>query len=602
MIGLGLLMYDLAVIFGGAHLTGSLLSRLLFRGALETPYRLPLGFALFPVLVTYGGFFRLGRLDPLVILAGLALAAYASVILWTNSRKFPWKEHCCRYGYVYAVPLATLLLLAAVKAGYLLGGTSDGDEGRSVLLLGSFATNGLKPAYPFDFGLPIAYAYYLFELGAFLYIGVHGWSFPTIPLLAVTLSTVALSYYVLFLLCRRVFPERAERAFVLASAFLTFSGVHGFNERWSLIPFVHVQVQPLSEYVHSGYHYLWGAMLGLLGIGILMDFFREEKRTDWILAILCLSVSFGYAGLSFAWIACGVFLLVCQFLLDRLWKGLRLLLRGMPVAAFLGALLILPQFASLLPRFDPTFSFSMPHLWFPAVVDRVAAAQDGGPFLSLRFASVGAIIILVNTGVFLSLGFVVGCLSVVPMFRRSRELERLLPFCTTIVAAVLLLTFTTSVKSDWFSRGFLVPMICSSLIATEIFHRILWNGKTFRFFVIVGLLSVQASSVFLEHVLKVAHPAPPEEIVIAKTYPLGTIFYAKEFDEEASHITMAGRAVIAVPPEQFVSYINHPDVLEWFGIRGGFAPCTRTSYGASTPKGFFVNLTGKDPVVERCRE
>jgi hypothetical protein len=596
-------LYFLLILIGASDLTGMLLSWAVFTGDLPREYSFPLGFGVFPVLIAYGGFFGLWRLPGLgpVLAAGCAIVGgvVATRVLMT----LDWRSHLKTYWWIYAIPLCALLLLAVVKTGYLFGGTSDGDEaGRSIMLTSAFASNALKPAFPLDFSMPIVYPYYLFETAAFLYFGIQGYLLPSIALLVITLFAIGLSYYVLFLSCELVFRKDQKKKFVLAAAFLTFSSLHWFNEKLAFAPFVAWQVQPISEYFHSGYHYLYGVLAGLLGIAFLSEYMRGKEKRFWLLALICFCLSFGYSGISFAWIAFGVGALLLNFVIEKRFMAVREFLPVLPMTCAVALFLVLPQFSNFLPRFNPTFSFSWPHLWFLRDAERVVASYHGSfPLFTMLW--VGLAIPLVNTGVFVMAGFGMAFLAVTDWFlrRADEEWQRLLPVSTMLVMSALLLTMTSSITGDWFSRGFLVPTVFSCMIAAQLFHPLFFEKRNAWAAVVLVILIVQAFSVFKEHTGKIADVAGDFAVQINQHYPLGTVFYQSQFDESAEHIQLAGRAVTTTPPPGYAAYLNHPDVLQKvFGVTVGFGPCGRSVYGVSMPLGWYIQRKNGQLETDYC--
>ncbi|MBM3230888.1 hypothetical protein FJZ28_01015 [Candidatus Peregrinibacteria bacterium] len=92
--------YEALVLLGAAMITGRLIGVCMGESVPENR-RLLLGFALYPALVTWGGFLLLWRIPFLTQAAGLLCAAYAVSGLWNGARRATWtgkypflKTHC----------------------------------------------------------------------------------------------------------------------------------------------------------------------------------------------------------------------------------------------------------------------------------------------------------------------------------------------------------------------------------------------------------------------------------------------------------------------------------------------------------------------------
>lgn len=598
------LFFGLILLFGyilvliGTSLFCARLFSFLTRITFPSSYRLPIGYAIFPVLIAYGGLLKIWHIPFLSTAIGVFAACYGGMISLQSFQKIHWSKFR-EHWWLFLIPVFVLSLLFYSKFEYLRAGRSDGDESRSILFTSALASNNLKPAYPLDFSLPVAYPYYTFEASAFLYHAARGYQFPSIALFAITLVTIGLFYYVLYLVSLHIFGEKEKTMFFLVSVFLTFSGVSGFKHFLIFPSFVRYQVQPISLYFHSGYHYIWGVCLALWGIALMDKSLRERVWNQWCLAALLLCLSFGYSGISAAWVGIGVAAMLLNYLWSH-WKDLRApLLRLVPVTTAIGVFTVLPQIFSLLPRFDPSFSFSLPHVWFP-VDSQLFMLAAGRTALSLwRISIVAPVILLVNIGIFLVIALAFSPFAVTRWITRNNEgWQKLLPFSICTLVAIFLMTFTSATKTDWFSRGFLFPTILCSFIAARLF--LPFFARRWLAVPIIVLLLVQAFSFWNENILN--HRALPAEHLVTLSeingrYPLGTIFYEKEYDL-GDDIARAGRSSISKPPVAFTSYLLHPDILEKIGIRRGFGPCMHSRYGTNTPTGRFID-TRLNPWIEK---
>jgi hypothetical protein len=118
---------------------------------------------------------------------------------------------------------------------------------------------------------------------------------------------------------------------------------------------------------------------------------------------------------------------------------------------------------------------------------------------------------------------------------------------------------------------------------------------------VVVILTVQAGSFALEQWGRKSRiPQGFAEIArLNRTYPLGTVFYRREYDETAHRVLLAGRTIITFPPDPLYAYLISPKFLkETLGLHAAFLPCMESWYGENTPEGRFIFLQeGGEPVV-----
>src|SRR5438105_4324561 len=105
-LGLLILGYSLLVMLGASDACGRLLGKIA-RGYLPPSYRLPLGFAVFPVLLTWTGFLGVWRIPYLTELAGIACAAAGLLFLIRLCREISTGD-IRRNTRVYALPAVVL--------------------------------------------------------------------------------------------------------------------------------------------------------------------------------------------------------------------------------------------------------------------------------------------------------------------------------------------------------------------------------------------------------------------------------------------------------------------------------------------------------------
>ncbi len=584
---------DFLILTGGSLLSAWAVreaSRRLLRTSWPTSYDLPLGFGLFAVLLSYIGFLDLGKIQVTVSALGIVCAAYGAWrIVLARKRFFPF----LREWRVWAIPAVIVALMIISKLWHVTGGMGDGDEPRTFLLTSAFANNGLKPAYPFDFSLPIIYPYYLFEIAGFLYGAFGGFFFPGTAISATVIFCVGLMYMVLYLACRRVFSVRPQRKFFLASLFLSFPDARYVIS--TLTESAWISKTPLtqmSDFLHSGSHYLWGCALSLIGIHAFSKFLTDDDWNECFLAVLCLGIGFGFMAIPSLWIAVGLGVFALCFLLRHPARWMRFVSKEAIAPIAIGLFVWLPQIATAFPRPRATFSFSWPHFWFSRSAEVIAESGGILPQWFLEFLF-GPVTIIVAFGLFLAIGAAVGAFV---FFRRpfrdspDPEWRALRPFCAICAMGAVLLTITDSISGDWYGRGFLAVTFCASLIAAKIFSPVFFERRFRTLMVICCIpLAVYASSTTAEHLSRRVQPLSPLAQSMNEM-PLGTAFFETNKDAWLIDAFVAGRLGIWFPQAGYQAYLPNPDILKaWFGVdfNKHFLPCTVTWYGDSTPLHMF---------------
>ena len=584
--------YEGTILLGAGALTGLLLAKL-FGGRLPESYRLPLGFGFFPVLVTWGGFIGIWRIPFVTEAAGLACAVAG--VRWSVQavRGATWAEIRAS-GRWYALPVFVVTLLFWMKSSYLLAGHSHGDEGRSVAFVTTFANNALKPGFLFDTSLPVAYPFYLFQAAAFGYRAVSGYLYPTIPLLAATLIAIFLSFRMLHLASQALFGSDGNRIFLLASAILVFSGLESYRKiliENGMSYLLVGPVQPYTDNLHAGYHYIWGVSIAVLGIAQLWTFLRTRNGDQWRLFVLCICLSFGYSGIPTLWIIVGACILLLAFIAESGKPAFLVLLRALPVSLLIWSGILIPQIFNFLPRIVQQFSFSLPHPWYPRDIE-VFIEQTGHSFELLKSFAVGPIGIIRGAGILI---FASLPLSILVCMRQIRKrsissASPVFPLCVIVSAAVLILTCTTSITSDWFARGFIGTEIVGSLVMAYLLLPYVSSRKYLPQVLVLGIpLALLHSIAFLRSYEAPNIPMNFSEIrEWNRKYPFETVFYTKEFGEKADQLMMAGRYVITVPSPPLYAYFLHPDTYRKMGLEPTFVPCEKSWYGNNSPPDTFV--------------
>lgn len=602
LLALFLFVYSLLVLLGAAECMGMLLQRLT-RNALPPSYVLPLGFALVPVLASYGGFLGIWRIPFSTEIVGFLCMMFGVRMMVRLIRRMTFAD-VRQSLLLYAVPGLAVLAVLLTKWGSLAAGISHGDELRSIAFVGAFANSGLKPVYLFDASVPVAYPFNIFEAAAFAYRSVRGMLYPTIPLFAATLLAIAGMYRVLHLACRSFFAEKGDQMFLLTSIFLTFSTLHGYEPFFpSLRLLFGGIVQPVNANMHAGYHYLWGISLAMLAIAHLWKFLGDAPaRQDCFLFSLLLPLGFSNAGIPVLWLMMGLVLPVLWFVSRRGWSGMLRLLREAHVFVILNVLILLPQSFNFLPRLIEPFAFSWPHVWYPRVVDGVLQHHASLPVFPTR-------ILLAPLMIMRCIGPVLTIVLLLSPFLALREWRKrpaspVLPLIFVLATSCLILTFTNSVSSDWFSRGFIATTVVAAMAAAALLHPWLFERRSLLLLIVLIILApVHVTSFALEHWSSRSKPFVdlPGLRAMNVAYPLGTTLYSSEYGDKAHMGVFAGRSVVTVPPAPLFAYFLKPSVYnDWLGIETSFVPCTQSWYGKNTPQGFFVYLDGEEPEAIDC--
>jgi len=489
----------------------------------------------------------------------------------------------------------------------LIGGISHADDGRSLLFTNAFAANYLKPSFPFDPSFPIAYPYYAFELSGFLYRGIQGSIFPSIALLATTIFLVSISFYSLFHLCKRIDMRLGPQIFFFTSIVLLVSHIKPIRNVLDGL-FGHrvgTEVPQVYIYLHSHYHYLLGTIAGIVGIFHLWNFINKRERYDWILFITFFALSAGFSGIPFVWLAISALLILIIYLITERLKGLLSLAKMIPISVILLLFLLIPQIFTFLPRVNPNFELTLPHIWFAdsSVVSSQMWDTKGayGIFRSIIFVFD---VLLTQLGLILGIGVLVIPIISLMIFWKKREWKKtpLHFFVIVIFTSFLLLTFTGS-NYFWHAHGFLVSTVCASILIGRYLALSFDNKKNtiIRVAVIVILL-IQTPFFAYAYFTNKGSPPSEEAIYLHDSLPLDAILYVYRHPLELSiheedpvysklqeDVSRAGRTII-LPTFKFYSYLHNSKVLSFFGDPILFKPCNKTRYGTNTPGGFYYEF------------
>ncbi len=580
--GLSFFGYQTMLLIGACDVVGHIIIRLFlpeFRG--NHGYRMVLGFGILPILAAWLGLTGWITLIHVVSIFTGILAALWGAWIVRRGMLYTWRYRRSLWGTL-CIPIFTSIAIASAKLGYLVGGPrSHHDEERSILFISALANNFLKPAYPFNYSIPVAYPFYLFETGSLLYLATNGWSLPSIPLLVITLGAIAMSYAVLWLICSD--EESSKAWFIWSSAFITFVGLLWIPKFWDGAAFVSQQVQSLPSTLHAGTHYLFGTMIGILGLKHLQRYIQGNgNQTDGKVFVICMALAFTFAGIPSIWALAAGLLLVCIGLPHLLRAPMINHLRVSMCALASIVCIIGPQTPNLFPRLASTFYFSAPHWWFIRPTLDVINTTIFPEAFWKPLASI--LILLINVGPILTPVIILA-----PLFAWLTYRGIIKPEITTYVVGIfaswLLLTFTSAPSGDWFGRGPLFAEICAALIAGNIVQH--YKHHKWIVYLCVFFMALQAATSpgFLSWNLT---EASSQVRILNGSLPIGSVVVTETYDDPlAEQILKAGRGVFTIPPTAFMAYLNNVHLLEKWGILLRYHHCESSWLGSPTPLGVF---------------
>lgn len=592
-LALFLCVYGTAILIGGSVLSSQAFRHIFPKGKHDPLVEYILGFALLPVLVTYGAFLHLWAVPMIPEIAGAicAIVAFWKIVPWFQA----WKNHIWNLHYSIAIlPAVSFLSISVGKYCHLLGGQNNGDDVRSIALTGAFATNFLKPAFPFDFSVPISYSYYLYESSAFLYSAFGGMLFPSLPVLLVNLGVVLALYAALYRISQAFFHTPASTGYILASLFITFYGFDGFRpepytqghiEWWNWL-----QVTQMSSVMHWVYQYLFSTILVAVGIATFAHALAHKNRDSLLMATTLSVLALGYGTFPAVWAAPAIVLGALWFLLLHRRHGAKFLLFSLPYIAGLFLFLLLPQAFTFLSR-DTLFSLGPARTWFGSILGTFSAQ-----FLHQ------AKMLLMEFGPFLLLGMATAMLGLRKALRLQTE-QQWLRFLGSVVVTTMitLMTFSHAPVFDWFARGMMPGMLFAAFFAASFFLPLLNTWRTATCTLLVLLLLPQGYTFFLEHYFRTRTCGFPSAatLQVHRTFPFGTVIHTDgALFQEIIH---AGRAVLTKNYQILDAYLNDRTFLRDTVAWGEpFTPCTKTLYGRSTPSNWYIEHTPEKDTWTLC--
>jgi hypothetical protein len=553
--------------------------------------RLLFGFIGLPIIIAYGGFLKIFSVPFVINIVYIISILWSLRMIFVMRKRIPsLLSNIAAHWRYWLFPAAIILFVAAAKFWYLFGGMSgNSDDIRSIMLVSSFATNHLKPAFPLDFSLPVVYPYYLFLSAAFAYAGLQGWMFPGIPLLAVTLLALVWIYRCLWLALQSIHPSAGPLSFLITCCSFTFAGFrlsHTFPDALLSSP-----APSISQFFHTGYHYLFGAAIGILGLIFLYECLYRNNQKRWMTASLLLATSFGFGGIVGVWVLITAIMLTAY----GLWPAIKTTgwsrtSRGLCTMIVTGLIVLLPQIFSSLPRLAPTFTIRIPGLFF----SRDIAALSLELHKSLNIIDkilFDGLVLLMTTGFLALLGTGISFVLVLRQkfssgTRWSSFAE--FPLLCILFTSLLLLIITEAPSGDWTGRGLIVPIAAASILAGSLKISARLKKGALMLFILLTLIQ---GTLWTQEFAAGFSTRPTTTLVndIREKFPFGTQFYIPDWNENNTAVFEAGRSVIGMPEPGFLAFMNDLQVLHALHIitedNKAFDPCRTSWFGKS--------LTGK---------
>src|SRR4051812_23904909 len=116
--GFILAIYDALILVGAGFATTSLFEKLV-RFSVPKPFRLLLGVGLFPVFVSYYGFFGLGRIPFLTNALGAGFGIFGLLVILDVRAKFLSLAFLRRHWVLFTIPLFALGTTLVARCCYL---------------------------------------------------------------------------------------------------------------------------------------------------------------------------------------------------------------------------------------------------------------------------------------------------------------------------------------------------------------------------------------------------------------------------------------------------------------------------------------------------
>lgn len=537
------------------------------------------------------GFFRSGVMAPAL---GMGFSGYA---LWHRRRSYAFlRKAYAAWPYIVCFILAVAVLAAIPKWCYLSGGINNTDDIRSITLTSAFAANYLKPAFVYNFSIPISYSYNLYEISAFLYAIVSGSGWPSVTLVVTSTAAIVLFYLVYALFLQTAFPQRSPLAVLVGLASITFYGSdifiykaaisHQHSEGWN--PY---QISQMATYQQWVYQYLISMGFALGALCALAEYNRQPHRHWLYAAAACTGFALTFGAITGVWLvaACGV-LALFTLALNR--RAIVPALPCLPIILAIAAFILYPQFYTFVGR-DTIVSLQEPSLWYRRIPLEHASLRDWVNEFNILRNELGFMLIV---------GFMAIPLMGWDALRR-REWGLLAAFAMCI-AAMLGLSLTSAPASapDWFWRGGNLLLTVGASVAS------VWLYEKLRVRMSVRWLHVGATLLLAPGMLnymaenklryETCTPAAHAAYKINRAVALNDVIVSKgayyKFD-----ILLGGRSFYSNHEKDYsTTYRNYDAFLtRTLGYRPDSPPCRVTRFGMALPSRAAAMATAQGPFL-----
>jgi len=596
MIELLITIYYTLILFGMLVCGVNVLQRIYPDSPVSPPLYYLLSFGFCAVLISWLGFAGFFGMKGVVQGSGILFALYA---VWNSSRFYKIIRSSYR-SEPYASWFVTGILLCACvpKWCYLFGGINNvKDEIRSIALTVAFAANDLKPAFPFNFSLPISYSYYFYQIPAFLYATVSGYRWPSIALAITSLVAITLFYIVFTLYIKAAFPKHNRYTVVIGLLCITFFGLDIFintaaSSEMHIEWWNDFQVTSMASYHHWVYQYLMGLSYALAALYALAQYMQAPHRHWLYVSAGCTAFCLTFAAITGVWL-CIVIALFGAFAMPCMRGHILAALRCLPTALVILSIILLPQLFTFIER-DTLVEWTSPVLWFTR--ERIEGASLGAWRNNIS-------ILCEELGPLLTSG-----LLMVPLYgwdairRRQWFLIALLSMAIIIAIGV---SVTTARWNDWFWRG---SNLFLSVIAT---FGIIWIYENWRLVMPERLIHAAIAVLLLPGIANYAAESwfrwssctiPPDTIqTINSSVDLhGVIIMDDSFAE--NDVLLGGRIVFGNQSTGFSkNYINLDSFLaDSLHVPLNQTPCDTTWFGSASPNGFIVSIVKTKIRLQSC--
>jgi hypothetical protein len=529
------------------------------------------------------GFFRGGAMAPAM---GLAFAFYA---IWYRRQYYALLRDTYRkWPYIVCFIAAIAVLAAIPKWCYLNGGINNTDEIRSITLTSAFAANYLKPAFVYNFSIPLSYSYNLYEISAFLYSIVSGYSWPSLTLLVTSTAAIIMFYLAYALFLHGAFPRRNSLTILVGLLSVTFFGedifvfefglVKGHMEEWNRL-----QVSQMATYHQWVYQYLLSMGFALGTLYALAEFCENLHRHWLYAAAACAGFALTFGAITGTWLIAAA----VTFALFAIALNPRIILHGLyalPLILVIAVVILYPQKYTFIAR-DTILSFQAPSLWYNRIPLSMAHWSDWARELNVIRNEFG---LLLTMGL-LAIPFLAG----EAFYKKQWGLLAAFSMCLASVLGMFF-TATTAAAPDWFWRGGNLMLTVVASIGTVWVHEKLRNGiGRWLYILLPALLAPGIINYMVESKLRYqfCYPAPSVSRAINRSVDLNHVIVNSVYNK--FDLLISGRSLYSNYVNDYTTtYRNYPYFLSRkFRYSPEQSPCAETRFGPALPDNILVLTT-----------